>query len=725
MSEERAVRLTTALGDKLRFRRMTGEEGLGRPFQFEIELGSDDAAIDLADLLGTAVAVDIGILGGGKRHFHGLVARAGFVGFGSDEARYRVSVRPWLWFLTRTADCRIFQDKTTPDIIHAIFDKYTDSSVHVEDRLQGSYTSRNYCVQYRETDLDFVDRLLQDEGATYFFVHDADKHTLVLADAPEAYHACPDYEKVPYFPLSAQARRERDHVNGWDAQAEVRTGSFAHTSFDFERSRTDLLTRRDLPLTQAGWAEGEVYDYAGNYTVRDLGQQTADRRLEADQAEHRLAFGEGTAAGLAAGFRFTLARYPRDDQNIEYLVREVAHEVVDPAYRSGEEGGQEVEVYRCRFTAMPADVPYRPALVTSRPLIRGPQTAIVTGPAGEEIWTDRFGRVKLQFHWDREGKRDERTSCWVRVSQLWAGTAFGGIHVPRIGQEVMVEFLEGDPDRPIVTGRVYNDQAMPPYGLPANATQSGIKSNSSKGGGGSNELRFEDKKGAEQVWLHAQKNEDIVVENDKTEKVGHDETIGIGNDRTETVGHDETMSVGNNRTRKVGANETVTVGANQTVTVQANRTDTVAIAENRTVGAAQQQTVGAARNVTVGASQSHEVGISDSWGVGVDRSVQIGKNDSLNVGSDRSADVGKNDSLHVGSDRSAKIDKGDTLSVGKNLAIDAGDQITITTGSASITMKKDGTITIAGKDITIDASGKINVKASGNITMKGQKILQN
>lgn len=535
MSAQRAVRLTTAVGDKLRFRRMSGEEALGRPFQFELELGSDDAAIDLADLLGTGMAVEIDILGGGKRHFHGLVARAGFVGFDSDEARYRVSLRPWLWFLTRTADCRIFQDKTARDIVHAIFAKYTDSSVHVEDRLQASYAVRNYCVQYRESDLDFVDRLLQDEGATYFFVHDADRHTLVLADAPEAYRASPDYVEVPYYPPDNQARRERDHVNGWDAQAEVRTGSFVHTSFDFERSRTDLLTRRDLPLAQAGWAEGEVYDYSGNYTVRDLGQQTADLRLEADQAEHRLAFGEGTAAGLYAGCRFTLTRYPRADQNIEYLVREVAHEVVDPAYRSGEMGGEEIEVYRCRFTAMPADVPYRPALTAARPMIRGPQTAMVTGPAGEEIWTDRFSRVKLQFHWDREGQRDEKTSCWVRVSQAWAGTGFGAMVIPRIGQEVIVDFLEGDPDRPIVTGRVYNDQAMPPYPLPGGQNQSGLKSNSTKGGGGSNELMFDDTKGKEKVTIHAQYDMGTTVE--------HDQTNTVINDFKETIKNNATIEI--------------------------------------------------------------------------------------------------------------------------------------------------------------------------------------
>lgn len=709
MAEHRSVRLTTVLGDRLRFRRMAGEEALDRPFLLELELGSADPAIELGDLLGTGMTVEIEVLGGSPRHFHGLVSRFAFAGYAGDEARYRATLRPWLWFLCRSADCRIFQEMAVPDIVRAIFDKHAGEQVHVEDRLAAAYAPRTYCVQYRESDLAFVERLLQDEGISYFFVHAADRHTLVLADAPEAYETCAAYEEVPYYPKSELARRERDHVDRWDAGAEVRSGSYAHTSFDFEKTRADLLTRRDQPLAQAAWAEGELYDYSGRYTEPDAGERAAGLRLEADQAEHRRCDGEGTAAGLAAGHRFTLTGYPRPDQNADYLVRAIQHEITDPAWRSGETAGEAVEPYRCRFTAMPAEIPYRPALTMPRPLIRGPQTAMVTGPAGEEIWTDKYGRVKLQFHWDREGKRDEKTSCWVRVSQAWAGLGFGGIHVPRIGQEVIVEFLEGDPDRPLVTGRIYNAQAMPPYGLPANATQSGLKSNSSKGGGGSNELRFEDKKGAEQVWLHAQKNEDIVVENDKTEQVGHDETIGIGNDRTETVGHDETMTVGSNRTRNVGVNEAVTIGLNQTVTVGANRTDTVAVAENRTVGAAQQQTVGAARNVSVGASQSHEIGASDAWAVGANRSATIGNNDSLDVGDDRSATIGK----------------GDTLKVGKKLSIDAGDEITFTTGSASITMKKDGTITIAGKDITIDGSGKINVKASGNITMKGQKILQN
>jgi type VI secretion system secreted protein VgrG len=562
MPEQRSVRLTSVLGDKLRFRLMSGEEALSRPFRFELELASDDPSIHLADLLGTPVAVEVDVLGGGKRWFHGLVSRFAFAGHEHDEARYRATLRPWLWFLSRTADCRIFQEKTAPEIVRAIFEKHADPAVEVEDRLTGAFAKRVYCVQYRESDLDFVARLMEDEGITYFFTHEADKHTLVLANAPAAHRGCPQYEEVPYYPEAAMARRERDHVHGWDARAEVRSGSFAHTSFDFEKPRADLLARRDQPLPQAAWAEGEVYLYSGCYTEPAAGEQAAILRLEADQADHRLVAGEGTAAGLAAGHRFKLRGYPRGDQNAEYLLREVEHELWDPAYRTGTPGGEEVEVYRCRFTAMPADVPYRPPLATPRPLIRGPQTAMVTGPAGEEIWTDKYGRVKVQFPWDREGKRDEKTSCWIRVSQAWAGTGFGAMVIPRIGQEVIVEFLEGDPDRPIITGRVYNAQAMPPYTLPGGQNQSGLKSNSTKGGGGSNELMFDDTKGREKVAVHAQYDMSTTVE--------HDKTTNVVNDMSTTVKKNETHTVteGNRAIRVQAGTHTETIKGATTITIE-------------------------------------------------------------------------------------------------------------------------------------------------------------
>jgi type VI secretion system secreted protein VgrG len=589
MPEQRAVGLTTVLGDKLRFRRLVGEEALSRPFCFELELAGDDEAIRFEDLLGTAMAVEVPLLGGGRRRFHGLVARFAFRDFEGDEARYLATLRPWLWFLCRTTDCRIFQDLSVPDILRRIFAKYPQAEV--EYRLSASYPPRGYCVQYRESDLDFVSRLMEDEGIAYFFVHAEDKHTLVLADAPEAHQAVPDYEEVPFFFRADRARRARDHVYAWNVGAEVRSGSVVHTAFDFEKPRADLTARRDEPLPHA-LAEGELYDYPGPHREVPPGENAARIRLEAEQAQHCLVQGEATAAGLAAGHRFKLARYPRADQNAEHLLREVTHEIWDPAYRSGERAGEEVEVYRCRFTALPADRTFRPPSATPKPVVRGPQTAIVTGPAGEEIHTDKYGRVKIQFHWDRESKRDEKSSCWVRVSQPWAGTGFGAMVIPRIGQEVIVDFLEGDPDRPIITGRVYNAQAMPPYLLPAGQNQSGLKSNSTKGGGGSNELTFDDTKGKERVYLHAQFNSNAVVENDKTETVHNNETITIDANRTESVGADEKLSVGANRERSVGGNETVTVGGNQE--------ETIGIKHTLTVGADQEVVTGTSAKLTAG-----------------------------------------------------------------------------------------------------------------------------
>jgi type VI secretion system secreted protein VgrG len=548
---------------------------------------------------------------------------------------------------------------------------------------------------------------MESEGICYFFVHENDKHTLVLSDGPGGHETFAGYADVPYFPLDDLARRERDHVFDWKATAGVRSGVYTHRSFDFEKPKADLEAKRLQPMSHA-LAELEVYDYPGPHTEIGHGERFARLRLEELLAKHQRFFGQAVAAGLGAGNRFTLTRYPRQDQNREYLLLEVEHEVWDPAYRTASEAGEE-EVYRCRFQAMPADQPFRPRCVTPKPVVNGPQTAIVTGPAGEEIWTDKYGRVKVQFHWDRQGKRDENSSCWIRSSQAWAGPGFGGIHIPRIGQEVVVEFEEGNPDQPLITGRVYNALAMPPYGLPASATQSGIKSNSTKGGGGSNELRFEDKKGQEQIFVHAQKDEEIVVENDKSESVGHDEAIQIARDRTEKVGNNETLAVAVDRVRNVGSNETVAVGSNQSITIGQNRVDAVGANETRTVAMILAQSVGLHRNTAVGGNQTNEVG----------------GNASYSIGQSRDADIGNNDDLSVAKNRSASIGDDDKLNVGKTLLINAGDEVTIVTGKASINMKKDGTITINGKDITVDGSGKINVKASSTITMKGDKILQN
>ena len=710
MAKQREARLTLEASHPLTLRRLTGREEVSRVFRYDLTLLGPSHDVDLETLLGTGITVEVEGTAG-SRQIHGIIADATYLGEMEDQARYDVVLVPWLWFLDRRVDCRIFQHLTAIEIVKRVIAQHGGD---VRDRLTGQYLQRDYCVQYRESDLNFVCRLLEEEGVFFFFEHASGQHALVLVDDTASCQTRQGYDTVPFYPAGDPVRRERDHLDRWDIAARARSARAALRSFDSKQPARPLEAANQTARCHVR-DDLEAYDYPGGFVTTDAGDSRARVRLEELRADRRRVFAAGNAVGLGCGHRFTLRNFPRTEQNADHLILAVDTTIEVEPQRAAAEAAY--EPYRCTIEAMSTRLPFRPARLTPRPFVQGPQTATVTGPAGEEIYPDQYGRVKVQFHWDREGKSDANSSCWLRVSQVWAGAGFGAMHIPRIGQEVIVDFLEGDPDQPIITGRVYNATRTVPYSLPGNATQSGIKSNSSKGGGGSNELRFEDLKGQEQVYLHAQKDEVIVVEHDKTETVHHNETITIDVDRTETVGHDETLTVVNNRTRNVGVNEAVTVGANQAVSVGASRVDTVALNEARTVGVAQQMTIGAARNVTVGTVQAHEVGQDDNWVIGASRDVSVGKNDSLSVGSDRSASVGGEDSLNV--------TKSQAVSVGKAITINAGDEITIATGSAMIVMKKNGDITIKGKNILVDASGKIDNKASGNITQKGQKILQN
>jgi len=518
-----------------------------------------------------------------------------------------------------------------------------------------------------------------------------------------------------------------------------------------------------------------MFDFQGDYIQAADGTQLAEDRMDEMQSRFQSLRGTSNGHSIEVGKLLKLDRHPRDDQNAEYLITALS---IRAHVAAQESGGGSGGSYQCDFSAIPSDQQFRPPRRTPKPFVQGPQSAVVVGPGGEEIFTDKYGRVKVQFHWDREAKKKdmkEKSSCWVRVSYPWAGKNFGAIHIPRIGQEVVVSFLEGDPDQPLITGRVYNAEQMPPWDLPANATQSGILTRSSKGGGygNANAIRFEDKAGSEQLWIHAEKNQDIEVENDETHWVGHDrtktvdhdETVHVKHDRTETVDNNETItvhhdrtetvdnnekitigvnrnesvganediSIGANRTESVGANETITIGSNRSVTIGSSKTETVALQRTRAVGvnesvaigAAQEIAVGAAQSITVGANQSTNVGINQSNTIGADQTTSVGSKQDNTIGADRALSVGGGQTTSVGKARTTSIAEDDSLTVGKNLSITAADSITIKTGDASITMKKDGTITIKGKDITIEGSGKINAKASSDIVMKGSKILHN
>ena len=414
----------------------------------------------------------------------------------------------------------------------------------------------------------------------------------------------------------------------------------------------------------------------------------------------------------------------------EFVLSSLSHGASQSGYTTGSSPDMEGFSYTNHFTCIPFDVPYRPPRSMPKPLIHGTQTAIVVGPAGEEIYPDKYGRVKVQFHWDREGKRDENSSFWIRVAQLWAGAGWGAMYIPRIGQEVIVDFLEGDPDRPIIVGRVYHGSNMPPYPLPDEKTKSTIKSDSSLGGGGSNEIRFEDKKGKEEIYLHGQKDWTIAIENDKNQTVGHDETLAVGNNRTKKVGVNQKESIGANKSIIVGANHNESIGANMSLMVGSNKAETVAIASAETVGAAKaltigaayQVTVGAAMNETVGGAKMEEVGAYKMEAVGANKTEKIGGKKDLSTGGDYSVAVGKNLGVAVKEKGSVSVEKDLDIGTEKNLTIKAKEslliqsdkEITLKSGSAQITLKKDGSIEIKGQGI--------NIKGSGDIKIKGSKV---
>lgn len=562
----RQVELTTPLGDDvLLFYHMTATEQLGHLFEYNLSLLSKEPDIKFDDILGQNVTVRLTLPGEKKRYFNGFVSHFSQEGTLCNYNAYRAAVRPWLWFLTRTADCRIFQEKTVPDIIKTVFKD--NGFFDYEEALSGGYRVWEYCVQYCETDFNFVSRLMEQEGIYYYFKHEKNKHLMVLADSASSHEPFPGYEKLPFYPPDDNLRRERDHIYGWNVTQAIEPGVYALNDFDFTRPKANLQVKSSIQRKHAH-ASMEMYDYPGEFNDTGDGESYARARIEEHQAGHEQVHGESNARGLSVGSLFELTNYPREDQNREYLLVSAVHEIAADIYTSDALPASN-QVYACSFAALESRRQFRRVRTTPKPLIHGPQTAIVVGPAGDEIYTDKYGRVKVSFHWDRYSRSNETSSCWVRVAHVWAGKQWGGIHIPRIGQEVIVEFLGGDPDRPIITGRVYNNDNMPPYDLPAKATQSGIKSRSSKQGSPENfnEIRFEDKKGEEEIYLHGEKDWNIHIENDKTQTIDHDESLSVGNNRTNSVEKDQSESIGNDLTQSVGKNAKTQVGGDMTLAV--------------------------------------------------------------------------------------------------------------------------------------------------------------
>jgi type VI secretion system secreted protein VgrG len=565
----RLLSATTPLGkDVLLLKGFHGREQLSRLFRYTLDFWSERDDIAAKEIVGKGVGWCVNPADDEPRYFHGFVSRFVAGPMHVQGLRtYQAEVVPWLWFLTRSTDCRIFQNKDVKAIIEAVFRKFGFATWAF--KLRDSYAKREYCVQYRESAFQFVSRLLEDEGIFYYFRHEEGKHTLVLADQTSAYTPCREKE-VAYH----AGRLRAGHVNAWEHRYEFRSGKSTTTDYNFETPSTSLLASTDTLSKLPGVEKFERFDYPGPHARKDDGTARSKVRMGEEEAPGDVVEGAGTCCTFTPGGTFKLSRHECSSEvGIGYVLTAVEHRTRDVSYTNS----NEMSEYDNTFTCIPDKSLFRPARVTPRPVMQGPQTAVVVGPSGEDIYLDKYGRVKVQFFWDREGKKDENSSCWIRVAESGAGKNWGIIFNPRVGQEVVVDFLEGDPDRPLVTARVYNADQMPPYELPKDQTRSTIKSRSVGGSADNfNELRFEDKKGSEQVFLHAEKDMDLRIKNDAREFVGNDRHLVVKGNRVESVekelhldvkgvarakvGKDLSLNVVGKRQDKVGGNYALDAG---------------------------------------------------------------------------------------------------------------------------------------------------------------------
>jgi type VI secretion system secreted protein VgrG len=498
------------------------------------------------------------------------VTRFALIGRDGRYYRYEAIVRPWVWYMTRASDCKIFQQMDAPTILSEVFGKYP---YVVEKRLSGAYRTWDYCVQYQETDLNFVSRLMEHEGIYYFFEHGMGQLKLVLADSPGAHQPLPEYAEIPYISPDAATFADEEHVQSWIVSKEVDPGGFVTDDFDFRKPRAKLQ-QWNLHAFEHPNAEYRIYDYPGGYTEISEGEFYTKVRLEELQTPHEVLEGQSDARGIAPGYLFNLYRCPRADQNREYLIVGVEYFWRENPYATAGDGGT-----RFQFTlnCQDSSVPFRPLRATPKPLTNGPQTAVVVGPKDDEIYTDKYGRVKVQFHWDRYGEADENSSCWIRVSSSWAGSNWGQISLPRIGQEVIVDFINGDPDYPIIIGRVYNADHMPPYDLPKYQEYSTIKSHSTKKGANTdwNELRFVDYKGKEQVFIHANWRMDVRVKWNMYETIQESRYICVGKEYALTVGGSNDHHVRGDHIQEINGKKEYTVDGSLGIGVKGDKTELI------------------------------------------------------------------------------------------------------------------------------------------------------
>ncbi len=576
-------------------------EGMSKLTETTIEFFSTDRNIDLQDLLGSDMILGQK-LAQGERFFTGTCISVEYLGKYQDSDHFVAECRPWLWFLTRTSDNRIFQEKTVVEIITEVLSDQGFSADLDSGALSGNYPKRTYCVQYRETDYDFICRLMEEEGIYFYFKQDAKKLKMVLADSISPHQPNPDSPIQFFFPEKGSYRRKDDHIFDWAQGTRARSGKVTLLDYDFEKPTAELKSVRSLKTGKFSGNDGEIYDYPGHIRPEADRESIARVKMEAEAVKHLLSRGECNIRTMAVGQTFKMDGHPRVKKGDEHLVVSAVHHLrIDDDYVEeqtktpvmspplDQEGifdtKNKEDTYRCTFEVIPKKAPFRAPQVTPWPRIPGMHTAVVTGPSGEEIYTDKYGRIKVQFHWDRVGQKDDKTTCWVRCVMPWTGKNWGMISIPRIGQEVAIMFEEGDPDRPICTGMLYNEQTMPPYELPSKMTQTGIVTRSTKQGGSDtfHELIFEDKKDAEFVRLQS--------ERDYIEKIKNNASITIGMEHTDPGDLTQTIHRHKTETLKTGDHTFTVEDGNQTISVKKDHKETIEGKADQTITGNTTQTI--------------------------------------------------------------------------------------------------------------------------------------
>jgi len=724
------VQISSLDQDVLLATSLIGHEAISSMFSFSLDLISQKPEQVVFDqIIGERVSISLQLANGSQRFFNGFVSRIAQIGrdIGTRHrfTHYHIEVVPWLWFLSKIADCRIFQDKTVPEIVRQIFEDtgFTDFQMN----LSRTYTKWDYCVQYRESDFQFISRLMEEEGIFYFFEHDESSHVLVMGDSPNVYKTCPSQPSAIFQPEGGIGEDE-DNVTSWVVQQELHSGKVTNRDHHFEMPDKTLEFSETTRFNVAENTKLELYDYPGGYAekfnkpsqrlekVEPEGRVMVELQMEEQETPHLVHQGSSECRAFMAGTKFQLKNPPPGVEEGPYVLTSIQHAATqDAGFVSNSESSFS---YSNTFSCVTDETNYRPRRITPKPIIAGPQTAVVVGPAGEEIFTDKFGRVKVQFHWDRLGKKDADSSCWIRVAQTWAGKRWGASFWPRIGQEVVVGFLEGDPDQPIIVGSVYNADQMPPYqgqGLdskhPNDNKLTGVKSNTTKGGVGFNEWRFDDTKGKEQIFIHAERNMDVRVKNESMERVvanrhlivGYEKDGKKGGDQKEKIFQDKHLHVLRDQQEQVDGNAWLTIGEGQAegggtqqIVIEKDKFEHIGGQDQLHVDGAQFIGIGDEQHLTVVNDKLELLKANSHLHVIGNRNEKIDGNQSLTVGGNQQEKVGGNHAL----DASMQIH----LKAGMTVIIEAGMQLSLKVGGSFVDISPVG-VTIQGPMVLINSGG--------------------